>query len=93
MKPFYRIKNGADLLELCSNLEQSGLTPSREFIKSVQNHINLPLKIMIRPKARSFEYNIEDIKKIKSNIRMALDLEIQEIAFGALKGKNKDYHS
>ena len=61
-------KNGADRIEICSNLELDGLTPSREIVRKLIKSLNIPIKVMIRPKAGDFCYNKKEIKKMFDDI-------------------------
>ncbi len=54
---FIAEKNGADRIELCTDLDVEGLTPSRELILSVKSQLNIPVHVMIRPRAGDFVYN------------------------------------
>ena len=49
------INGKADRIELCSSLELGGLTPSDELME-LASEINIPCRVMIRPKKGNFEY-------------------------------------
>ena len=49
---------GADRIELCSSLHEDGLTPERKTMTSVLEAINIPVKIMIRPRPGNFEITL-----------------------------------
>ncbi len=83
-------KNGANLIELCAELNEDGLTPSANLIKDVQSSIKIPIKVMIRPRKGDFEYLSKDIKDIQKDIRIALELGVEEIVFGATKNNDLD---
>jgi copper homeostasis protein len=82
--------NGANLIELCANLYEDGLTPSANLIKDVQSRIKIPLKVMIRPRKGNFEYSSKDIIAIRNDIKMAIELGVEEIVFGATKNNELD---
>ncbi|MBU46600.1 MAG: copper homeostasis protein CutC, partial [Flavobacteriales bacterium] len=42
---------GANRIELCRNLELGGLTPSKEEIKKTLKILNIPVRILIRPRS------------------------------------------
>ena len=46
-------KKGANRLELCSDLEQDGLTPSYELLSEVKLKLTLPVRVMVRPHSKS----------------------------------------
>lgn len=55
---------GADILELCSNLKQDGLTPDRELVSRVLANVDIPVKLMIRPRPGDFFYHKHDIHQM-----------------------------
>ncbi len=81
-------KLGADRIELCSYLNLDGLTPDRQLIKEAVKILNIPLKIMIRPKSGDFNYNKQDIKEMESDLNFCKNNGIGEVVFGVLD-KNK----
>jgi len=82
-------KLGADRLELCSNLELDGLTPSKKLIEKSIKNISIPLKIMIRPRKGNFIYNQNEIDQMIIDIDFCQNLGINEIVFGALNSKKQ----
>ena len=50
-------KLGANRIELCSSLNQDGLTPDKKSIKLLLTKLSTPLKIMIRPRQGNFIYS------------------------------------
>ena len=57
------INGKADRIELCSSLELGGLTPSDELMK-LASEVNIPCRVMIRPKKGSFEYSSRDLHQM-----------------------------
>ena len=47
---------GATRIELCSNLVIGGTTPDLELFKTIRNHIQIPINVMIRPRYGDFCY-------------------------------------
>ena len=47
---------GATRIELCSNLVIGGTTPDLELFKTIRNHIQIPINVMIRPRFGDFCY-------------------------------------
>ncbi|WP_373055731.1 copper homeostasis protein CutC [Zunongwangia sp. H14] len=78
---------GANRIELCARLDLEGITPSKELIKQCMDRLNIPLRIMIRPRAGDFVYSEEEMEKMKSSIRFCKDLGVDGVVFGIL---NKD---
>ena len=75
---------------MCAELNEDGLTPSANLIKDVQSSIKIPIKVMIRPRKGDLEYLSKDIKDIQKDIRIALELGVEEIVFGATKNNDLD---
>ena len=84
-------KKGADQIELCSDLNNDGLTPNFDLIKKVIQNISIPVKIMVRPRIGDFNYTDTDMKEIKKQIFHLKSIDINHIVFGALT-KNKIVH-
>ena len=59
---------GANRIELCSRLDLGGLTPSKELAKKLVKKLNIPLKVMVRPRKGDFCYTDEEIKQMHRDI-------------------------
>ena len=59
-------KGGAHRIELCSNLEFGGITPSRKEISETKEAINIPIRVLIRPRVGDFIYNEHEYQQIIS---------------------------
>ena len=77
-------QDGADRIELCKNLELDGLTPDVNVIKNTLISVNIPIKVMIRPRAGNFIYHYEEVKKMERDIDFCKDMNISEVVIGAL---------
>lgn len=82
--------NGANIIELCANLSEDGLTPAPKLIIDVQSSLDIPVKVMIRPRSGNFEYNTDEITRIKEEIELCKSLNVVEIVFGACKDGQLD---
>ena len=78
---------GANRIEYCSKLNEEGLTPEIEDVKYLLKNINIPLRIMIRPHSKSFNYSETDISVMLSDISTFKKIDIDGIVIGCL---NKD---
>jgi len=77
-------QDGADRIELCKDLELDGLTPDVNVIENTLSSVNIPIKVMIRPRAGNFIYHYDDVKKMEQDIDLCKDLNISEVVIGAL---------
>ncbi|MFB9861555.1 copper homeostasis protein CutC [Salinicoccus siamensis] len=75
---------GADRIELCTDMEQDGLTPSTDLIQEAAAHSNIPVNVMIRPHGESFCYSREDMEKMRSSIRTVRECGAAGIVLGCL---------
>ena len=76
------INGKADRIELCSSLELGGLTPSDELMK-LASDVNIPCRVMIRPKKGSFEYSSRDLHHMFDDIDKARSYNFDGVVFGA----------
>ncbi len=77
-------KNGADRIELCADLADDGLTPSPGLLSKTLNRLNIPIKVMIRPRAGDFIYNSEDQKTIDTHIDYCIAAGVEEWVYGSI---------
>ena len=75
---------GADRIELCSNYNVGGLTPSIEFIKESLKVSGIPINILIRPRAGNFMFNQTEINKMKKDIISIMELDINGFVVGSI---------
>ena len=80
---------GANRIELCSNIEVGGITPSKEDIISLSKIITIPFRILIRPRAGNFMYAKHEIQQISNDIKFCKSLKCEGIVIGLLKKNNK----
>ena len=78
---------GANRIEYCSKLSEEGLTPNIKDVKYLLKNINIPLRIMIRPHSKSFNYSETDISIMLRDISTFKKIDIDGIVIGCL---NKD---
>ena len=77
-------KAGADRIELCSNYNVGGLTPSTEFIKESLKVSGIPINILIRPRPGNFMFNQTEINKMKKDIISIMGLDINGFVVGSI---------
>ena len=78
---------GANRIEYCSKLNEEGLTPNVEDVKYLLKNINIPIRIMIRPHSKSFNYSEKDISIMLKDISTFKKIDIDGVLIGCL---NKD---
>ena len=78
------IEGGADRLECCSRLDLDGLTPSINMVRSIQAVSDIPLRIMIRPRAGDFCYEHHEVLEMVSLIETFKELRVEGFVFGCL---------
>ena len=59
------IKYGANRIELCQDLTNDGITPSKALLNSAIKISTLPINVLIRPRIGDFFYDSEEIKLIE----------------------------
>lgn len=77
-------EKGANRIELCSRLDMDGLTPSKKLINKVFSNLNIPIRVMIRPKHPSFIYSDRDIQRMIENINFCKGLGVDGVVLGCL---------
>ena len=77
-------KKGANRIELCRRLDLDGLTPSKELLKKVFSNLNIPIRVMIRPKHPSFIYSDKDIQRMIDDINYCKKLGVDGVVLGCL---------
>lgn len=77
-------KYGADRIELVSDIQEGGLTPSLSLIKKVCDTVNIPVNVMVRPHSKSFVYDKIDFNSILKDIEMIKKTKANGIVFGSL---------
>lgn len=81
-------KLGADRLELCVNLDLDGLTPATELIKEVIAQVQIPVRVIIRPRAGDFVYTKAELCAMMTSIQLCKELGVAGVVFGVLKSDN-----
>ena len=81
-------KSGAHRIELCSQISLDGITPKKELIKKIISSIDIPIRVMIRPRTGNFDYSEYELKLMENDIAYCKRLGIEGVVFGVL---NKYY--
>jgi len=81
------IAGGAHRIELCSQLELDGLTPSQSDIReavSICHPAGVVVHVLIRSRAGNFIYTQQEVHLMSDQIKVALDAGADGIVIGAL---------
>ena len=80
---------GANRIEFCSNLNEDGLTPNFNDLKELKSLVSIPIRVMIRPHSKSFEYNDNDIAKMTESIQFCKNENFDGVVLGCLNEHNE----
>ena len=75
---------GADRIELCSNLEIGGTTPSPGQLICVKKNLNIPVHALIRPRGGDFVYSDYEMQEIIQSIEYCRFIGVQGVVVGFL---------
>ena len=81
-------KAGADRIELCKDLHLDGLTPDYECAKKTIDSLNIPVFILIRPRAGDFIYSDEEFELMKRDVVKFKEMGCKGIVSGILNSDN-----
>jgi len=79
---------GAHRIELCSELEVGGITPSYGLIKQVVTLLSIPVFVLIRPRSGDFNYSEAEFEIMKNDIELCKRLGCSGIVSGVLNMDN-----
>ena len=77
-------RGGADRLELCGELLQGGVTPSAGLIGAVWERVEIPVFVLIRPRAGDFLYDADEVDVMLRDIAAARAMDVDGVVIGAL---------
>lgn len=81
-------ENGADRVELCSEMTVGGTTPNFQIVKEVRKKTTIDLNVMIRPRGGNFVYSTAEFNQMKSDILALKTIPVDGFVFGIL---NEDH--
>ncbi len=79
---------GANRIELCSDLAQDGLTPSRELTQQCLEHLSIPIMAMVRPRGGNFVYSELEVRQMEIEIEFFKQAGVAGVVFGLLTTEN-----
>ena len=77
---------GADRIELCDRLDLDGLTPTEDMIIEAVNLLQIPIKVIIRPREGDFVYNASEMEVMMHSIDCCKANNVEGVVFGVLDG-------
>lgn len=77
-------RGGAGRIELCGELLQGGVTPSAGLIGAVWERVQVPVFVLIRPRAGDFLYTDDERDVMLRDIALARSLDVDGVVIGAL---------
>lgn len=77
-------KAGADRIELVSDIEVGGLSPTIEMVRAVTAKVSIPVNVMVRFKSDNFRYEGAEVEVMLEYIKTIKKLGINGIVFGGL---------
>jgi len=75
---------GADRIELCSNLDCGGVTPSTRLMQTVRKQLQIPIHVRIRPRPGDFVYSAREFGAMCKSLETAKALRMDGIVLGIL---------
>lgn len=80
---------GAHQIELCANLELDGLTPDLALVEATLRSLRIPVKVMIRPRAGTFVFTEEEVKKMVEEIEDRKAIGAKHFVIGLATAENE----
>ncbi|UPG96276.1 copper homeostasis protein CutC [Luteibacter aegosomatissinici] len=75
---------GAGRVELCASLDEGGVTPSHGTLVLAREGLDIPLYVLIRPRAGDFVYEDHEIEAMLDDIMHCRELGCDGVVVGAL---------
>jgi copper homeostasis protein len=76
---------GADRIELCTELECGGITPSAELAVGKLQSLAIPVHVLIRPRGGDFCYSTEEYGRMRQQIEQSKLAGASGVALGVLQ--------
>jgi copper homeostasis protein len=82
-------RGGADRLELCSDLPSGGVTPRVDLMQAARRRMNIPIHVLIRPRAGDFCYSDHEFEIMRGEIQAAKRFGMNGIVLGILNADHR----
>lgn len=77
-------RGGAGRIELCSELDVGGVTPSLGLVQGVRAALNIAVNVLIRPRSGDFLYSSFEVETVLRDIAICAEAGVQGVVVGAL---------
>lgn len=82
-------RGGAHRIELSSELEVGGLTPSVASMLGTHANLQIPVFAMIRPRAGDFVYSEAEFTAMRASIQLVKQLQLDGVVLGILTAESR----
>lgn len=82
-------RNGADRVELCSNLEVGGLSPNIKEVQRALEFLSIPIFVMVRVREGNFIYTKKEKDIMIQEIKNLKNIGVKGIVIGALTSREE----
>lgn len=77
-------RGGAARIELCSELDAGGVTPSFGLIQGVRAALTIAVNVLVRPRSGDFLYSSYEVETVTRDIALCAQAGVQGVVVGAL---------
>jgi copper homeostasis protein len=77
-------RQGANRIELCSDLAHDGLTPDLDLTRQLAEILQIPIRVMIRPRPGNFVFTNTEVEQMINSINQFKQLPIEGFVIGML---------
>ena len=82
-------RGGAARIELCSELDLGGVTPSYGLIQEVRAALTIAVNVLVRPRSGDFLYSSYEVETVTRDIALCAQAGVQGVVVGALTADAK----
>ena len=82
-------RGGAVRIELCSELDAGGVTPSYGLIQGVRAALTIAVNVLVRPRSGDFLYSSYEVETVTRDIALCAQAGVQGVVVGALTADAK----
>ena len=83
-------KGGAGRLEIVRDLKRGGLTPSYELVKEIKQHVDLPIRVMLRESDGYETSGKDEVERLCAAAERFASLDVDGFVLGFLKDGEVD---